>query len=73
MLSPNTLTLPFFPSRLDADLNVRIYKRTGVLSENQLLQTLIRGGPIRRYLDMNKADVLALCHPVRPGIPSEAR
>jgi hypothetical protein len=62
LMSPNTLTLPIFPSRRDADLNVRIYGHGGVLvHESRGSDGNPWGLVIRRYLDMNKAEVLALC------------
>ena len=61
LLNPNTGTSPTFRSRRDADINLAMYRNVGVLSNDKAAGGNPWGLRIRRVLDMNKSEVLAMC------------
>jgi hypothetical protein len=61
VLNPNTRTCPTFRSRRDADINLAMYRHVGVFCDENLDTGNRWAMTIRRYLDMNKPEVLQLC------------
>lgn len=64
VLNPNTRTCPAFRSRRDAEITRAVYQAYPILVDDDR-QRNPWGVTIRRYLDMNKTETLALCSKIR--------